>query len=362
MRIRWVGPYTDPTGYGRFSRFFIKSLQECGHEVYGVDYCFESEKVSFMPVDVQLWNGEEVDANIVNLTPNLGVSQIMEGCKNIIFTMFETSKMPDLWVNYCKEFDAIFVPCEQNKEIFSVTGVPVHVVNPGIDLREEDLNVSSLMIPGVTPVTYTFYSIFQNTERKNVYATIRAYLSEFDISDDVALLLKCYAADFSSAGTQDMIKQIEEMCLSVLSKNKPAVFLIADILDDDHIMSIHRLGDCFVLPSRGEGWGLPTFEACQFGNDIIATDYGGHSEFIKNPNSKLPIGRMEPIFNMPWLEHYDCKMQWADPSVLELMRMMRAARSGVDCKNNVSMFTAERSVEMLVEAVNSLVPIPHSEG
>jgi glycosyltransferase involved in cell wall biosynthesis len=45
--------------------------------------------------------------------------------------------------------------------------------------------------------------------------------------------------------------------------------------------------DCFVLPSRGEGFGLPYMEASLCGLPIIATNYSGHTMFLNYSNAFL---------------------------------------------------------------------------
>lgn len=48
--------------------------------------------------------------------------------------------------------------------------------------------------------------------------------------------------------------------------------------------------DGFILPSHGEGWGLPLIEAMASGLPTIATAWGGQMDFMSRENS-WPVSR-----------------------------------------------------------------------
>jgi glycosyltransferase involved in cell wall biosynthesis len=54
------------------------------------------------------------------------------------------------------------------------------------------------------------------------------------------------------------------------------------------IPRLYAAVDCFVLPTRGEGWGLPIFEAMAMGLPVIATNWSGQVDFM-NENNAFPI-------------------------------------------------------------------------
>jgi glycosyltransferase involved in cell wall biosynthesis len=49
--------------------------------------------------------------------------------------------------------------------------------------------------------------------------------------------------------------------------------------------SVYRSMDCFVLATRGEGWGRPIAEAMAMGLPAIATAWSGPTEFMNKSNS-----------------------------------------------------------------------------
>jgi glycosyltransferase involved in cell wall biosynthesis len=53
------------------------------------------------------------------------------------------------------------------------------------------------------------------------------------------------------------------------------------------MIDLYRSADVFVLPSKGEAWGLPIIEAAATGLPIISTMYSGHKEFLQSIESSV---------------------------------------------------------------------------
>ena len=51
--------------------------------------------------------------------------------------------------------------------------------------------------------------------------------------------------------------------------------------------ALYRAADCFVLPTRGEGFGRPLLEAMAAGVPVIATRWGGHTDFLDDQHAYL---------------------------------------------------------------------------
>lgn len=52
-------------------------------------------------------------------------------------------------------------------------------------------------------------------------------------------------------------------------------------VDDDYISTIYRHAECFVFPSKYEGFGLPPIEALSLGTPVIASDAGSIPEILR---------------------------------------------------------------------------------
>ena len=77
------------------------------------------------------------------------------------------------------------------------------------------------------------------------------------------------------------------------------------------LRDLYAQADAFVLPTRGEGWGLPIAEAMAMGLPSIATNFSGPSAFLTAENGHpLPVAKHLPDGS-------------AEPSAADLGRAMR---------------------------------------
>ena len=61
------------------------------------------------------------------------------------------------------------------------------------------------------------------------------------------------------------------------------------------LRNLYAAADAFVLPTRGEGWGLPIAEAMAMALPVIATNWSGPTALLSADNSfPLPPARMLP--------------------------------------------------------------------
>ena len=172
---------------------------------------------------------------------------------------------------------------------------------------------------------FRFLSVFKWEERKGWKILLRAYFSEFSAADPVVLYLKTNAYH----STTDFSDQI--LALTAELGPPPAAGLARVVILDRPIPAaqlpgLYAAADAFVLPSRGEGWGRPHVEAMAMGLPVIATNWSGSTEFLREENSyPLPIDGLVEIPTGPFRGH-----RWAEPSVTELRRLMRHVMTHTD--------------------------------
>jgi glycosyltransferase involved in cell wall biosynthesis len=222
----------------------------------------------------------------------------------------------------CNEMDAILVPSKWNIEAFKNSGVtvPIYHCPPGIDLQE---------VPTYTPPKdkeeYKFYSIFQWLERKAPTGLVKAFMSEFTAKDRVSLTLKTYVRD--KGDNPRILHQAIDLIrdeMKIKEKDYAPIRLITELLSDEDIGRLHEEHDCFVLPHRGEGIGLPHMQAMLYGRPVIATGYSGNMDFMDNENSFLLDYQLTPCCNVGnFAPFYNGRMWWAEPNLKTLASTMR---------------------------------------
>lgn len=121
------------------------------------------------------------------------------------------------------------------------------------------------------------------------------------------------------------------------------ILLITDIQKQTNLKGIYTLGDAFVLPTRGEGVGLPFLESLSSGVPVIATGWGGHMDFLTRRNSFLIDYKLQhPAICMNSNHSISRKFRhlfteqgqlWAEPDINSLKKLMRYAYDRPDlCK------------------------------
>ena len=233
--------------------------------------------------------------------------------------MLEVTGLPRSWVDGCNGMDEVWVPASFNVETFRASGVtaPIRVMPLGVDV--------DYFNPGITGFRpssrYTFLSVFEWGERKAPDVLLRSFAAEFSLADDVVLLLSVFNRD------PDVDVEAEIAALQ-LPPSAPIVVMVNPEFADYQMGALYRSADCFVLPSRGEGWGMPVLEAMACGLPVIATDWGGPADFLhEGVGFPLEVTKMIPAeARCPYYEGFE----WAEPDADHLRHLMRRVASEPD--------------------------------
>ncbi|MFC3747053.1 glycosyltransferase family 4 protein [Paenibacillus sp. GCM10012306] len=322
--VVWKGPAHKASGLGRATRAYAQSLKRQGisvsigapsHRKNGA----QGKKVLIyhhIPSSIQ-WKKERSIYDLI-----------------ILNTVWETSKLPKGWLPHMNKFDAVCVPSRHNKRTLRNSGVkvPIFIIPHGVNTKEFHPNNKKMSLPG-TAGRFTFVSVFGFQHRKNPEGLLRAYWEEFSSKDNVVLVIKTngYAAHENERWIQAKISQYKKRL--GIQKDTAPVIIIGRKLSESQLKGLYTLGDVFVLPTRGEGVGLPFLEALASGVPVITTSWGGQMDFLTPSNSFLipyqlrsPSSSMNRAISKKFSNLFAQKGQlWAEPNLGSLKKLMRKA-------------------------------------
>jgi len=238
-------------------------------------------------------------------------------------TMFETDRLPDGWSRRLKAMDEVWVPSAFHEKIFHDAGVArenIHVIPEAVDTKIFDPSKASPHRLLAKDKRFKFLSVFKWETRKGWDILIEAFLSQFPARDNKAVL---YIKTMHYHTDGDFKQKILKFASEALGLNDPSDISNIIVLDQDlaleEMAQLYASSDCFVLPSRGEGWGRPHIEAMAMGIPVVATNWSGNTEFMKPHNSFLiPIEGLEPVRQGAFVGH-----MWAKPSVKGLKSILQ---------------------------------------
>jgi glycosyltransferase involved in cell wall biosynthesis len=221
----------------------------------------------------------------------------------IIGSMWESTLVPEEHVEEInRAATLLYVPCQQNLESYQDCGVRVRI-------KICHLGVDPEQFPYLTRSRqefFTFGSFGDFSPRKGIDVLVRAFQDEFSPGEPVRLLLK-------NTGRREP---------PPYAAGDPRVTLLTEFMDQGRLLQLLRQMDAFVLPSRGEGFGLCGLEAMATGLPLIATNWSGPTEFL-DPADSWPLSYRVVDAGGIGSNGTHYFGQWAEPDYEHLRFLMR---------------------------------------
>jgi len=328
-KILYVGPLKDFSGYASAARNYVMALDIAGCNLVTRDLRYDGGDINRVGRAKELAEGNlrDVDIFIQQTTPN--EMEPKPGLFNVGIFCWETDRIPQIWVDHLNRMQLVIVPCEDNLQVVRRCGVvtPVEKIHYSCDLSAYSSKPKPFLIPRVDN-HFKMLSICQFSKKKGVDPLLKAYFTEFDANDPVVLILKLYITPADGPEQKQRIQGLVQAMRDILRlKAYPPVMLIHEVMDHGGIQRLYSTADCYVLPSRGEGWGVPHFDALGYGLPTIATAGTGPTEFITDECGWLVDSHISPVCDMPHPFEflYTGKENWREPHVGSLKKCMRSA-------------------------------------
>jgi len=334
MNVLFIGPYRQTDGWGLAAKDYIKSISTVSNI-----------KLSTRPIYLAAANADEnfSDYEILNYEKNhsdnydLVIQKVLPEHlfydsrfgKNVGLFTLEISNLSNTNViKNINRMDEIWVPSQIEKQSLIASGCikPIKVISQALDINKL-IPQNKIIFDNKVDNSFKFYTIGENVFRKNFEDLIISYHLEFNLNDNVALIIK--------TSKQTKLKELQDFEKNIksklgLSKQYKLVIFITSRLTDQQILDFHYSCDCFVSSSYGEAFCRPAAEALCLGKNPIVNKNTGMKDFINDENGFLVNSTKDPVMvpNNPIhqnKDYYNANQYWYKINKYDLMANMRKA-------------------------------------
>lgn len=235
---------------------------------------------------------------------------------HIARVMLESDSLPRLWANVLNTMDEVWIAAEFNVKTFAAGGVDPKKLVVVPDMVDPRFVPAKKLKPKDRP--FRFLSVFMDLSlRKGWEVMLHEFATQFSDGKNAEWVVQC--APGSARKLKAVIRALKKRGhstgnIKVIGK-APAI---------DRLVKLYQSADCYVLPTRGEGFGRPYLEAAACGLPVIATGWSGQTDFLNGGNSRLLKYK---LVDVPAPDALDCYFlagqKWAEPSHDDLGRALK---------------------------------------
>jgi glycosyltransferase involved in cell wall biosynthesis len=277
----------------------------------------------------------------------------------IQWVVFESTRVPPTVMSSMLAADQVWVPSAWGQQQLINSGLDpdrCHIVPEGVDRALYHPYYSRVESPILSYLITGKYEL-----RKSIIETIYAWTQEFGNDPDVELVVKTN----HFVNQTDKYNELTSWIETIGSTNVRVLWGTAAQAD---MVDLYQQSHIFVLPTKGEGWGLPLIEAAAVGLPVITTMHSAHTEFLQHISSSvIPVEYdLVPIACEEYKFFYPTEDgnwgSWAQPRVDSIRQALRTARDNYTtlqsrARANSAIirdaFSWERSVESVVNLLHS---------
>jgi len=332
MKVLYIGCYRDGTGWAQAATDYILSMDSVGIDVVPRPLKLNANDPLLPNRILELEKKDSLGSDICiqHVLPHM-MDYNTRFKKNIGLYASETSNFSGSnWARKINCMDEAWVINEQMVDAAKESGVnvPIKIVPHATNFSKFESNHKKINIPNIKN-SFVFYFIGEMNNRKNLAAFIKAFHLEFDPNEPVSILIKSNRYGMSPEECAMEIKNVCDKIKLSLKKYKNIEdykedLIITDYLSEEELYGLHRACDCFVMPSYGEAWSIPAFDAMGFGKTPICSNTGGMADYLGGAGI-LVEGRWEPVFGMSdtFEDLFTGEENWYSVDINELRKAMR---------------------------------------
>lgn len=274
-------------GYGVAGLGIVTALQRAGHSVP--------------------WNDSRAPVKLNFSFPSVFADYLNPNQHNIYLMVWESTKLQPDWHEIIDEVDEIWTASTWCAKVMAENGYKVSTIYPhGID---------PVWRPARRAVRdkVRFLFVGGNGSRKNAQMTFDAFRAAFGVANDVELIMK-------EKHSSDVRVYSGKNIVGVPEGN---VKVITSVLEQEQMIELYNSSHCFVLPTSGEGFGIPARDALGTGIPSITTvECSEYSNFLGD------LGLASDYIDSPWPDMHPGKV--LKPDFDDLVDKLRHAKDNIE--------------------------------
>ncbi len=287
-QITFVGPFNFGNGLGVAARGYMAALMHLGlpATLLPVERPFNVHQRVAPTLPCTECVGP-ADVALVHLNPEAwdalltaAQSAAVDAARHRVgLFVWESMDVPQRFAAITRRLSAVWAPsCYCANAFRQVSEAPVHVVPYVVPVRPPGIGASRVLQLkqelGLAPASRVVLFSFDASSylaRKNPQALVRAFDRSGLAGAGWRLLLKTKHLRAAEAGGRMLLDAVERS-VGTLLVDRP--------VDQEAALALMAMADIYASPHASEGFGLTIAEAMAMGKPVVASDFGGSTDFL----------------------------------------------------------------------------------
>ncbi|MCK5624952.1 glycosyltransferase [Candidatus Pacearchaeota archaeon] len=329
-KLNIIGNYFGSDGYSSHTRQLANALNKLDNIEISMSTGKPHDWVRWVndnELEMLKRNSEDCDINLMIAQPHFWTTHLCEDKPFIGFLVFEGDKIPKAWIEILvdERVTQVWVASNHTKNAIVNT---VESLIPGICEENHDNIYGKIrIVPHGVDLNifkpekkeHSKFRFLANKgyrgerDRGGLQYLFKAFNEEFAKDEEVELLVKINA----SYGVVDFGEELKKLGLV---ENRANISINTENIEYKKLKDFYNEGDVFVTTSQAEAFNLPCIEAMACSLPVIATTFGGQSDFVNEENGwLLEEGTMKEV---KWDVEYE-SISWKEPSIPEIRKVLR---------------------------------------
>ena len=193
--------------------------------------------------------------------------------------VWESQDVPPQFSTVTRKLSAVWLPSRYCADAFrQISEAPVHVVPYVVPVRPERSDWTRVVrlrqefgIGRASRVILFSFDASSYIERKNPFALVRAFDQSGLAGAGWRLVLKTKHLDAQDPGGRELLEAADK---------SQGTLLLNRLFDTETALALLDMADIYASPHASEGFGLTIAEAMSRGKPVVASDFGGCTDFL----------------------------------------------------------------------------------